>query len=182
MHLMVDFETLDVKPSAAVVSLGAVLFTNEKVIWSKYFQFDLDSQFKLGRSLSQGTLEWWFRQSKQAQQPFLNPEKNQYDVATFCKRFLVEAGNQLDQAKTNWKGVNIWGNGASFDVPILEDLIRMDNREIPWPFWNIVCFRTFDRMFKIKDLVKREGTHHNAEDDAIYQAECVIAHYQRKKK
>lgn len=182
MHLMIDFETLDVTPSAVVVSLGAALFKKEGVIDSFYRVLKIDEQLKMGRTLSEGTLQWWFQQSKEAQAPLHTPPNEKVylqscigDLMSFCEKALNDDNN-------NWKGLNVWGNGANFDPPILDDMFRMCGLEIPYMFWNVRCYRTFDSMTKCKELVVRQGTHHNAEDDAIYQAETVIAYLNRKKK
>ena len=184
MHLMVDFETLDTTPTTVLVSAGAVFFNNRKVLKSAYWELELDSQLAAGRTVREDTLRWWFSQSKEAQAP-LHPKgpqekENMVDLAEFVQDFLLFCELAINDHKTNWKGVNIWGNGASFDVPIIEDILRSQGRAIPWAFWNIVCFRTFNKLTKCLKLIEREGVHHNAMDDAIYQAETCIAYWESK--
>ena len=186
MHLMIDFETLDTAPSAAVVSLGATFFLKHKVLKSKYWEFNLDDQFKQGRTVSESTLRWWFGQSEAARKPLM--PKSDVEIGDlwlldeFVEDFIAWAEAHLKAHKTNWKGLNVWGNGACFDPPLLDNIIRSQGKEIPYVFWQVICYRTFDKMFKIKNLVEREGTHHNAMDDAIYQAETVIAYYEKRGK
>lgn len=184
MHLMVDLETLDTSPTAVVVSVGAAFFNNKKVLNSKYWVLELQSQMLAGRTVNEDTLRWWFSQGKSAQEP-LHPKtpkerEGMFTLSEFLDDFLMFCNLMIKGHKTNWKGVNLWGNGACFDPPILEDMFRSQGREIPWMFWNIICYRTFNKLTKCTQLVEREGTHHNAKDDAIFQAETCIAYWKKK--
>lgn len=181
MHLMIDFETLDTAPSTCVVSLGAVLFKKSSgIIASRYWEFNVQDQIKHGRTISEDTLRWWFTQSEGAREPMTMNRDTVYleqgiaELMEFCELHLEKDSN-------NWAGLNVWGNGACFDPPILDSMFRDVGVDIPYKFWNIICYRTFDKLTKCRDMVKRQGTHHNAEDDAIYQAETVLAYFQRKK-
>ena len=182
MHLMVDFETLDTAPSAIVVSLGAAIFKRDGVLGSFYRVLNIDEQIELGRTMSADTLRWWFTQSKEAQSPFHAPVNEKVSLLSCIKDLMLFCEKHLQEDNNNWAGINIWGNGACFDPPILDSMFRDLGMEIPYKFWNIACYRTFEKLTKCKALVERQGTHHNAEDDAIYQAETMIAYFNRNKK
>jgi hypothetical protein len=68
----------------------------------------------------------------------------------------------------------IWCHGANFDEPLWNAVCRRLPTFIPWKFWNVRCTRTcyYLAQFDPKTL-PRSGTHHNALDDATYQALCV---------
>jgi exodeoxyribonuclease VIII len=68
----------------------------------------------------------------------------------------------------------LWGNGASFDNAILANAYAALKMEQPWAFWNDRCYRTIKAMHP-KQKQQHLGTHHNALDDAISQAEHLIA-------
>lgn len=183
---MIDFETFDNKPTSAVVSVGVVLFTNTKIIGKKYWVFKLEEQFKAGRTVSESTLRWWLSQSKESKKVFdiENLEKGAvkwFTLDEFLIDFEGRIGAILKKTKENWDSVNVWGNGSIFDIAIFEDIYRQIDRPIPWKFWNIIDFRTLDRLSGIKSFVKREGVHHNALDDSIYQAKCVIEYFKKVK-
>ena len=63
--IMVDLETMDNVPSAAIVAIGAVqcnLTTGET--GSEFYRVvDLEGQDKLGMTINPGTLYWWLQQS-----------------------------------------------------------------------------------------------------------------------
>ena len=71
--VMIDLETLDVIPSATVLTIGAVKFdpfgddVKNKQSESFYVKVDIDSCDKLGLTTSSATLDWWSQQSQAAQ-------------------------------------------------------------------------------------------------------------------
>jgi exodeoxyribonuclease VIII len=67
----------------------------------------------------------------------------------------------------------VWGNGASFDNTILTETYKRLGRTPPWPFWKDRCYRTVKSMFPNVPM-ERSGTHHNAMDDALTQAQHLI--------
>jgi hypothetical protein len=135
--LMIDLETLDVTPTASILTIGAVRFDpfgddlNEPSCDKFYVKVDLDSCDRLGCTVSEATLEWWANQSKAAQEEAFNPE-GRIDI--------VDAFNQL--YKFSWGAKRVWSHGASFDVPICENIFRKIGKAIPWQFWEIRCTRT----------------------------------------
>lgn len=64
MDLMIDFETLDTKAGAVLLSAGIILFDPEKPEDREehYFEFHVEKQIPAGRTISSSTLEWWLRQ------------------------------------------------------------------------------------------------------------------------
>jgi exodeoxyribonuclease VIII len=68
-----------------------------------------------------------------------------------------------------FKRVKVWGNGSDFDNAILSCCYGATGREVPWDFWHNRCYRTLKALRPGPKLV-REGTYHNALDDAKSQA------------
>ncbi len=76
MELMFDLETLDTKPSAVVLSIGAVVWeakylpSEHKIKWYEVDKFlrvlDIQKQLDSGRTVSQATLLWWMDQDPKA--------------------------------------------------------------------------------------------------------------------
>ena len=174
MHIMVDFETLDTKPTAVVLSVGMVMFDENKIRGYRYFKFDVQTQLDAGRTVSAKTLAWWTNQSEKARE-VLSPHVTDITLVTFNDQlttWLLERGIRTEDA-------HVWGNGNDFDIPILNSIT--DEFGPFYDHWNTWCFRTFNKMTGCKQMVIRKGTHHNALDDAMYQAECVLAAWAKQR-
>lgn len=156
-HVMLDLETMDTVPTAAIVSIGAVVFSREYVETHNTFYTAVDAHSSIGAGLteSNSTMEWWARQSAEAMAVFtdVNRLPLQHALAQFSAWFPP--------------GAKLWGNGASFDNAILATAYRAVGVTPPWDFWNDRCYRT-----ATAGLPRRvqAGTHHNALDDATSQA------------
>ena len=67
----------------------------------------------------------------------------------------------------------VWGNGADFDNPILAAAYRRLNMPLPWGAYAGRCYRTL-KSLRPDIRLERQGTHHNALDDAVSQAEHAV--------
>jgi len=76
-------------------------------------------------------------------------------------------------ARAPRENVRVWGNGAAFDNVILASAYRQANITQPWLFWNDRCYRTVKALSPAVTM-QRNGTHHNALDDAESQARHLI--------
>jgi len=167
-HGMIDLETLDVFPTATVLSLGAVKFdptTDAEPHSELYFKISIDDQDRLGRTVSDSTIEWWGRQDPKIMEEAFD-QSNPNEVMT------VEQA--LDSLNRWVVGVDeIWGHGYGFDITILENMYRNVGKPIPWQFWQISDARTITKRMP-KDPRKDMQTNlHNALADAYYQAKSV---------
>jgi hypothetical protein len=165
IHGMIDLETLDVFPTATVLSLGAVKFdpTSDADPYSElYLKILVDDQDRLGRTTSDSTIEWWGRQD-----PAIMEE-------AFDQTGAVTVEEALSQLNRWVVGVDeIWGQGYGFDITILENMYRMIGKPIPWQFWQISDARTITKRMP-KDPRKDMQTNlHNALADAYFQAKSV---------
>lgn len=176
MNLMLDFETFATTPRSVVLSLGAVLFDENKIIEKRYWKFEVQPQIKAGREVSASTLLWWLHQGEKARE-VLEPNPQDVSLHIFCLQFT----HWLKQNGFEESNGKVWGNGAAFDVPIIDSLYLDQGLEIPWRFYNVMCYRTFAKLTKCKDLAERKGTHHNALDDSVYQTECVLAAWKKQR-
>ena len=75
------------------------------------------------------------------------------------------------------KDCKVWGDGATFDISILEDAYLKYGIEIPWKSWNVRDCCTVPDMYKTKrgvfnKTVNRKGVH-NALEDAKFQAQYI---------
>lgn len=164
-HGMIDLETLDVIPSATVLTLGAVKFnpfTDDEPHSELYLKILIDDQDRLGRTVSDGTVKWWGEQD-----PAVMEE-------AFDQTNAVTVEEALRQINKWAVGVDeIWGQGYGFDITMLEDMYRSIGKPIPWQFWQISDARTITKRMP-KDPRKDMQTNlHNALADAYFQAKSV---------
>lgn len=162
-HIMIDLETLDVTPTATILTIGAVKFDpfgdelNDPKCDKFYVRVDVDSCDALGCTVSQATLDWWAQQSAAAQEEAFDPEN---------RISIQDAMAQL--YKFSWGAKRVWSHGAGFDIPICENLYRKIGKAIPWAFWDVRDTRT---LFDIGINPTRPPVlKHHALEDAWNQA------------
>jgi 3'-5' exoribonuclease-like protein len=165
--LMIDLETLGTGSNSVVLSIGACFFDVDtgEIGETFYTTLDIEDQIRAGRKIDASTLQWWVKQSADAQKVFFD-EIRDADLAleNFCTWVEMHAEDRLHP----------WGNGSMFDIGILESLLADFAKDVPWKFSNVMDLRTFRRFVAKGSNVIRIGTHHNALDDAISQATFVI--------
>ena len=76
MHGMIDLETLGVKPNSAILTVGAIKFnpfTDDEPHDGLYLRINVDDQTEIGRTIDQGTLNWWAKQklNRKRRRPYL---------------------------------------------------------------------------------------------------------------
>ena len=162
-HVMIDLETLDVLPSATILTIGAIKFDpfGDDVLDPKcekfYVRVDVDSCDRIGCTISQSTLDWWAQQNQAAQDEAFSTE-NRIDI--------VDAMNQL--YKFCWGATRVWSHGIGFDIVILENVFRKIEKAIPWQYWETRDTRT---LFDIGIDPRRPPVlKHHALEDAWNQA------------
>lgn len=172
MHdLMIDLETMGTKPGSAIVSIGACFFdpTTGDIGPTFYDVVSMDSCQKIGMTLDAATMQWWMKQEDSAKKIFFGFKRPITDVLVdfndFCTNYVSE------------RVLRPWGNGSSFDITLMETAMDMCGLKAPWNFWNVRDVRTVVELGRgisdAKNELTREGTYHNALDDAIFQAKYV---------
>lgn len=183
MHLMIDLESLGNDPETVIVSFGAVAFNKDGIIAKGLWELDIQEQINAGRTVTADTMAWWMRQKEEARSVFnsKNPKLSMIDFVTGFEGFIDTALHEVGEKRDELKP---WGNGANFDISVTEDFIRRVHPKgragVPWSFWNVWCFRTFNHLTKCKELVQRQGVHHDALDDAVFQAQCVMKFWDKQ--
>lgn len=166
---MLDLETMDTRPSAAIVAIGCVAFDLEdrKIGAEFYRTVDLGTSVAEGGTLDADTIMWWLRQSDPARDRLsVDPQPIQLALADFSHFVLSQVQDKGD--------VRMWGNGADFDNVILGNAFRRIDRSPPWTFRNNRCYRTVRAAHPTVLNMPRNGVHHNALDDAAWQANMLI--------
>lgn len=165
MNAMIDLETMGKTGQAAILSIGIAIF-NESGIKNKFYhKIDLQSCIDVGLKIDASTLIWWLQQSEQARKEFYS-EKEGFDIQTsliYINKFLSE-----------YEDIKVWGNGANFDISILENAFNVCGIDVPWKHNNVRCFRTYKAMSPQIISIPEDRPAHNALEDAIWQAEYAI--------
>lgn len=163
-HIMLDLETMSSKPTALILSIGAVAFDiksgtimetfYERIAW----QTTINKQFDIEPS----TVAWWLCQSQEARMDIMLAGEPLAPVLEAFRSFVLGYGAPL-----------IWGNGAAFDNVVLRHAYEALNIGAPWTFRQDACYRSLKTCFPTKqDTMK--GVQHNALDDATAQAKHLM--------
>jgi exodeoxyribonuclease VIII len=161
-QVMLDLETMSTESNAAICSIGAVKFTADLgIVDTFYCTVDASDCKKHGLNISASTVEWWSRQD--------------IKVLAALRENNVPLIEALVKFSQWYKGKSLltWGNGAGFDNVIIENAYKAVGMKRPWTPWDDRCYRTIKDMVHITED-EREGSHHNALDDAIHQANHLI--------
>ncbi|WP_164491456.1 3'-5' exonuclease [Vibrio mediterranei] len=178
-HVMLDLETMGNTSNAAIVSIGAVVFSPvtgalgadfEVVVnlYSSAYYSDIDAS----------TVTWWLTQSEEARSIFLRdtPKSSLKDALLELNQWFADLGDSRD--------IQVWGNGSGFDNVILANAFKAARIKPHFSHWNDRDVRTIVEMGRSilgidpKTTFTRQGVHHSALDDAKFQAKYVSAIWQ----
>lgn len=159
-HTMVDIETLDVKPTSVILTIGAQgfdLFSDKFTDVTYYKRLTIDSQ--IDRTIDDSTVAWWGKQEADAQEEALGDGDDRVDIKVALEEL----------SKILWKSDTIWANGTTFDMVILEDAFKQNGMPIPWKYWNVSDARTIYKLTGAKPLCNN----HNALADCVKQIDTL---------
>ena len=162
---------MTLKPSQARIMPQSLQSVQSGLI--SILNVDASDCVKYGLDVDAGTVYWWMQQSKEAQEALLEDKKS-------LKTALLEFTHW---AVTHGKGnFEMWSH-STFDAVVLSSASRACGEGLPWRYNQTRDIRTLNALVP-KDLNKsiwenlgRDGTHHNALDDAIFQTRYVTAQY-----
>lgn len=180
-HFMIDIETLDVRPTALVLSIGAVEFYPQRHNYiSRVFYRAIDpfTAQAAGLTISASTVMWWMSQSQEARDALaINPVP--------IVQALMDLIVFLTPRSTEPQEISVWAHSPSFDLVILENAYRAALLgPAPWTHRQTRCTRTIYALagVSLSDVAASAGTYHtyhNALDDAIVQAHAVNLAYEK---
>ncbi|EES5071068.1 exonuclease [Escherichia coli] len=174
-HLMIDLETMGKNPDAPIASIGAVFFDPQTGEQGPEFSKIIDMG-TCGGTVDISTIEWWLKQSREAQSAILTDEIPLDDALLQLREFIDENSGEFF--------VQVWGNGANFDNVILRRSYERQEIPCPWRYTNDRDVRTIVALglvmdFDARSVITFEGERHNALHDARYQAKYVSAIWQK---
>lgn len=180
VHIVPDIETLALTHDAVVMSIGLVAFTLVGgEVGSTFILPDQDEQRQFGRRVDPDTAQWWNGADKEgARRQFEGPLSSIMMTHSLIRTFI----NRFETRMTTVAGV--WGFGSDFDNATLFSLCathtKSDKGAAPWPYKKNRCGRTLTAMYPNVPRPENRGVHHNALDDARWQAEwfrrCMFEH------
>lgn len=157
--VMIDIETLGTRHNAMIIQIGAVYFDRYTGEIGRGFSVNVDpgpERF----SMDYATIKWWFEQSDKARNMVMENPVTLEVALDGLSQFLWASD------------LTVWSH-ATFDMPILNNAFETLGKKNPIAFRNMRDIRTLMDLADHKSTVEREGTHHNALDDAKFQSKYV---------
>ncbi|WP_392563223.1 3'-5' exonuclease (plasmid) [Orbus sturtevantii] len=195
--IIIDIETLDIDPTAVILSIGAFAFdrfnldeTRKKIKISIDSQedetpcfhmvCDITNQIMLGkRTVSMGTLNWWRSQPDLVKNSFIFKCKK-YHLETV----LMELNSKTEYWKKENKDIKFYFRGTDFDPVILKNALDEYNLQTPWKYYQVRDIRTYidaltggTKGYIEKNQPCFEMIKHNALHDAMNDAEQMCIAY-----
>lgn len=164
--VMIDIETFGNGKRATLVQIGAVYFNRETGELGKEFEANIDARDSIlcGSEIDADTVYWWLSQSKEA-------------IEAITRGPLMPLRQtMLDLYQYTQGAKSIWSH-ATFDFVIIQETFKMLNLK-PLNYRIARDIRTLVDLASLKreDIIGgREGTHHNALDDAKFQVKYCVA-------
>lgn len=166
MNFMLDIETLDVKPSSIVLSVGLVAFDSLGEIDTFYGHLEPEIQAEKGRTVSVSTVEFWLRHTS------VYPWHDRQDPIP-----LLLAMNKFIQKYAINGEIFMWAKPPSFDFTIMESLYNDFKIVLPWNYRAPRCVRTAQSFLTDDEVLEitsnHKGTAHNAIEDCRLQIAIV---------
>lgn len=164
MNISFDLETLGNTSKAPIVQIGAVKFKNNGEIIDHFTRTiqveDLDNY---NLEIDYSTILWWLNQDKDVVDAVFGNYSIKSNLKDALQDFKDWIGNEY---------YNFWSH-ATFDPPVLNSNIKAVGLD------SFIHYRQFKDLRTLKLLagspeVKREGAHHVAIDDALYQKDLIV--------
>ena len=168
---MLDLETMGNKSNAAIVSIGAIEFNLDTGVEASIFyeRIDLQSCIDRGLKIDASTLYWWLKQNEEARLELAKGGIDLYEALGEFSSWIYQCNTRCGKSKST----KLWGNGARFDIGLLEDAyVACGYHEMPWLHYNELDLRTLVYFApQIKDEVRNnfKGVAHNPIDDCRVQ-------------
>jgi len=181
MNIMLDIETLDVAPSAVMLSIGMVAFDDREIYDLFYAVPDMQEQMDAGRTVNASTILWWMQQSSEARKVFDEQrlKKSAPNWEHYCT-VLVRAAEFIKK----YPKAKIYSYGGDFDIPILANAFKgpFSPNDIPWRFTDVRCFRTWCDDHGVRYTSSRDPrVAHHALDDAKAQANHMLKYWESQR-
>ena len=187
-HVMTDLETLGTVPGCVGFSIGAVLMDFETGQLGEEFYTEICVEDSKNAFLIEDadTRKWWDEKPEDARAALIKAESG---TAPKLAPAMM-AFNDYLLGLGGMRSIRLYGNGADFDNPILR--VMWDAAGV-LPFYSKAgffggrCYRSLKSLEEIFgeamafEKLDRQGTYHNALDDAKSQAVHLMDNVRRIK-
>lgn len=177
INVMIDIETAGTEVGSPILQIGATVFgvpTDHPNFSARFLGgASLESNEDHGLHAQVETLEWWSKQDPELKAKVFG---SQVPITQLLEEFYL-------WCKSLGAPVVVWGNGATFDIVLLEEAFAATKVPVPWNFRNVRCYRTLTNILPLPAdelaTVAPNTQKHDALADAVYQADVAekIASY-----
>jgi inhibitor of KinA sporulation pathway (predicted exonuclease) len=189
IDIMLDLETLGLGDNVVIIQISAVVFNIKSGDILEVFDEYINPQdsVKRGFKIESSTVEWWFSQSEEVfQNVFVKSLNSKNTIDKVLLNFNTWISKIKEEQKVNNKyNINMWGNGILADNKWLRQAYKLCNIEPCWKFYEDKDVRTLlelgRRLFSY-EMLKFEGTKHNALDDCKHQIKYCCEIYNKMNK
>jgi DNA polymerase III epsilon subunit-like protein len=167
-NVMIDLETLGLRPGHTILSIGAVFFSEDSIGETFYAEIERASCAYYGLQEDPETLQWWYKQEEQARNVLHGYNAKPLPlVLEKLSNFLRLECPEVDEKGNST--IKVWGNNSTFDIGFLDEAYARCKLQPLWKFYNTRCYRTLKNL-RPEIAFVRQGQYHNALDDALSQA------------
>lgn len=139
MHVMIDVETLSLRPDAALLQIAAVEFA--PILGGEIrarFNFNVSVDlFGQKRHTDTDTIDWWRQQTLAGNNVLIRSITGQdamkLDVALDCLSMWWENAEPV---------VAVWAHGVAFDIAVLTHAYACEGKPTPWNYRAVRDTRT----------------------------------------
>lgn len=178
-HISFDLETLGTGPQARILSIGAVKFNPHAGVVAPNKEADtfyrVIDQEQGGGDIDARTVVWWMGQSQHARDGIFGKDVERVPLAQALVEFSEWLGLNDDLPEGEMPDVHLWQRGDK-DALWLTSAYEGMGLKLPFNYWAVSDQRTLCRWVPGSER-SREGTHHNALDDATHQAACICGSF-----
>lgn len=160
--LMIDLETMSTRRNARVIQAGWVPFDPQgsSVLSALGGEMNVNSDSCKDGHVSHDTFMFWLKASEAARLSVSKP--GVYIAAALASMFYSYKINECTE---------VWSNGATFDIPIVEHWADVCGMPVPWEFYQHRDTRTVWAEAEALGWQRLRGdTAHTGKADSIAQA------------
>lgn len=159
-----DLETLSLAADAQILSIGAVKFCRETKEIGEKLHLIIDITAANPGRVDGSTVMWWMNQTQEARNAVFSADVERVPLAEALEHFSAFCEGATE----------FWQRGDK-DAQWLENSYERCGLQPPFRFWQLNDQRTLTKCFehRVEELV--HGGAHNALEDALFQAQCILA-------
>jgi hypothetical protein len=156
---MIDIETIDSAPKAAVIAIGACVFTADGVQTGDFSVVVNAELAKAYGTVGEQTMAWWATQDAGVRERMFSGLLSPYDAAKAFCNYVRES--HVDE---------VWANSPTFDCVILRHLFAQLGMRAPWHFRDERCVRTVYAVGRELGVDFNAGYSEQGAHDAVVDA------------